>query len=59
MVMLSSENLEWYEQQYAGATLSWALDMLFTNFRLAHVSTPGDYAKIAAENGIKSIEDLF
>lgn len=49
MIQLSNDNVEWFEKTYGGSTLSWALDGLLTEFRAAHVHSPADYMKIAAD----------
>lgn len=59
-VNISKANIEWFERTYGNnASLSWALDMLLDQFRIAHTSTPEDYAKIASEAVTKNIEDQF
>ena len=57
MVLLNSEDVEWFGTAYAGAHLSWVLTMLLGEFRKAHNLTPVDYAAIAAKNLQKNIED--
>lgn len=57
MVQLSNDNVEWFERVYGGSTLSWVLDELLTQFRVAHVHSPQEYARIAAETLQGKIEE--
>lgn len=57
MVSLSKDDVEWFERIYGGASLSWVLGELLTNFRHAHTLTPLDYAAIAAKALHEKVED--
>lgn len=57
MIQLSTANVDWFERTYGGATLSWVLDELLGEFRVAHTHTPQEYAAIAAEALQEKIED--
>ena len=48
-VFLNSTDLDWFEKQYEGASLSWVLSLLLEKFRLAHVNTPTNYAELGAK----------
>lgn len=57
-VGLSKSNIDWFEKTYGNdASLSWVLDLLFSEFREAHVHTPQEYVEIAAKNLRRKIED--
>ncbi len=57
MIQISTENLNWYESTYGGATLSWIVDMCLTEFRLAHTITPQQYAEIAGQQLYDKVQE--
>ncbi len=56
-IQVSKDDYDWFIKTYGPeANLSWALGQLLSEFRVAHVRTPQDYAKIAAKELSEQIE---
>lgn len=58
-VQLNKDNVEWLLKTYpskTGESLSWACDMLLTEFRKAHEKTPQDYAMAGARSLHETLE---
>lgn len=48
-VELNDEDLKWFRQTYPKGSLAGVMSMLFEKFRLAHITTPDDAARTAAD----------
>ena len=57
MVSLPSETVAWFEETYQGASLSWVLGLLLSEFQRVHSLTPSDYAALGAAALKRKIED--
>ena len=48
IIFSNEEDVQWFEEHYPKASLSWLCSVLLEKFRLVHTMTPSDYAEIAA-----------
>lgn len=48
-VSLDTGHVEWFNETYKGASLSWLLNLLLEKFKDVNNVKPEDYAKLAAE----------
>lgn len=60
-VELDSDNVEWFQDTYAGvggqASLSWLMDLMLAKFREAHDKTPAQLAEIGAQELKRLLEE--
>lgn len=48
-ISLDSDNVEWFNETYKGASLSWWINLLLQKSKEVMTTTPEDFARIAAE----------
>lgn len=57
MVELPTDFTIWFEETYSGASLSWVLSLLATEFKNAHSITPQELAAIGAKELKRRVEE--